>query len=62
MNNMSDALYNVYIFKKTTKELWDIFDHKYKSKDAGTKKFAVGWFLDYKMVDSRIVSSQVEEF
>ena len=45
MNNMSDALYNVYIFKKTTKELWDIFDHKYKSKDAGTKKFVLAGSL-----------------
>ncbi|XP_022869996.1 uncharacterized protein LOC111389308 [Olea europaea var. sylvestris] len=34
---------------------------KYKTEDAGTKKFTVGKFLDYKMVDSKIVISQVQE-
>lgn len=33
---LSDSLYNFYTYKKTTKELWDALDHKYKSQDAGT--------------------------
>ena len=55
MNGLSDSLYNVYIGKKTTKELWESLDRKYKTEDAGTKKFVVGRFLDYKMVDSKTV-------
>ncbi|PKI59644.1 hypothetical protein CRG98_019950 [Punica granatum] len=47
---------------KTAKELWESLDRKYKSKDAGAKKFLVGRFLDFKMVDSRTVMSQVQEF
>jgi len=35
---------------------------KYKPKDIGIKKFIVGKFLDFKMVDSRTVMSQVQEF
>ncbi|PKI57122.1 hypothetical protein CRG98_022486 [Punica granatum] len=46
---------------KTTKELWESLDRKYKSEDAGAKKFLVGRFLDFKMVDSRTVMSQVQE-
>ena len=42
-------------------ELWESLDRKYKSEDAGSKKFVVGWFLDYKMVDSKSVISQVQE-
>nr|GEX15807.1 enoyl-[acyl-carrier-protein] reductase [NADH], chloroplastic [Tanacetum cinerariifolium] len=33
-------------------------ERKYKTKDAGTKKFVVARFLDYKMVDSKNVTSQ----
>ena len=61
MNGLSDSLYNLYIGKKTTKELWESLDQKYKTEDAGTKKFIVGRFLDYKMVDSKTIISQVQE-
>ena len=50
MNGLADSLYNVYTEKKTAKELWEAFDHKYKVEDAGAKKFIVGRFLDFKMV------------
>ncbi|KAH9727083.1 CCHC-type domain-containing protein [Citrus sinensis] len=61
MNGLSDSLYNVYIGKKTAKELWESLERKYKTEDASTKKFVVGRFLDYKMVDSKTVISQVQE-
>ncbi|RVW11957.1 Retrovirus-related Pol polyprotein from transposon TNT 1-94 [Vitis vinifera] len=55
MNGLADSLYNVYSDKKTAKELWESLDRKYKTEDAGAKKFVVGRFLDYKMVDSKTV-------
>ena len=62
MNALTDSLYNVYTYKKTTKGLWESLDWKYKTEDVGTKKFVVGRFLDYKMVDSKtVVVSQVQE-
>ncbi|KAL6140531.1 hypothetical protein ACLB2K_058830 [Fragaria x ananassa] len=50
MNGLADSLYNVYIGIGTTKELWESLEKKYKTEDAGAKKFIVGRFLDYKMV------------
>ena len=44
-----------------TKELWDSLEKKYKTENAGIKKFIVGKFLDFKMVDSKTVLSQVQE-
>ncbi|XP_062105607.1 uncharacterized protein LOC133817193 [Humulus lupulus] len=44
-----------------TKELWDYLDHKYKAEDARAKKFLVGQFLNFKMVDSKNVISQVQD-
>ncbi|KAL5540606.1 hypothetical protein UlMin_043181 [Ulmus minor] len=61
LNGLTDSLYNVYSDKKTANELWESLDRKYKSEDAGSKKFVVGRFLDYKMVDSKSVINQVQE-
>ncbi|KAL2486766.1 zinc knuckle (CCHC-type) family protein [Abeliophyllum distichum] len=61
MNGLTDSLYNVYTTMKTAKELWESLDRKYKTKDAGAKKFIVGRFLDYKMVDLKTVISQIQK-
>ncbi|KAK6124636.1 hypothetical protein DH2020_041624 [Rehmannia glutinosa] len=61
LNGLDDTLYNVCSTFKTSKELWDSLDKKYKMEDAGTKKFVVGKFLEYKMVDTKSVISQVQE-
>ena len=58
MNMLTDSLYNVYSYKKTAKELWESLDWKY---NAEAKKFVVGQFLNYKMVDSKTVVGQVQE-
>ena len=57
LNGLENTLYNVYSPLKMTKELWDSLDKKYKTEDAGLKKFIVGKFLDFKMVDSKTVLS-----
>ncbi|XP_076929476.1 uncharacterized protein LOC143593886 [Bidens hawaiensis] len=61
LNGMMDALYNAYCKAKTAKELLESLDHKYKTEDAGTKKFVVAKFLDFKMIDSKTVMSQVQD-
>ncbi|GJX69591.1 hypothetical protein Tco_0305318 [Tanacetum coccineum] len=55
LNGLIDPLYNVYCKTTTAKELWESLERKYKTEDAGTKKFVVARFLDYKMVDSKNV-------
>ena len=54
-------MYDVYSQVKIAKELWESLAKKYKIEDAGMKKFIVGRFLDYKMVDSKTVTSEVQE-
>ncbi|XP_016676510.1 uncharacterized protein [Gossypium hirsutum] len=61
LNGLSDALYEVYSVKKTAKELWTSLDHKYKPEDAKTKKFLVAKFLNFVMIDSKLVVNQVRE-
>ena len=38
-----------------------MLEKKYKTEDAGAKKFVIGKFLKYNMVDTKIVIKQVEE-
>ena len=58
---MMNSMYNVYRSKTTTKDFWESIEHKYKIEDAGAKKWIVRRFVDYKMVDSKTVVSQVQE-
>ncbi|CAM8903039.1 unnamed protein product [Rhodiola kirilowii] len=61
LNSLSDTLYKVYCIKSSAKELWESLDRKYRTEDAGSKKYIVGRFLEFKMVDSKTVTSQVQD-
>ncbi|GJX21867.1 pol polyprotein [Tanacetum coccineum] len=61
LNGLVDSLYNVCCKTTTVKEIWESLECKYKTKDAGTKKFVVARFLDYKMDDSKTVITQVQD-
>ncbi|CAL5423953.1 unnamed protein product [Camellia sinensis] len=61
LNGLDNTLYNVYSPIKTAKELWEFLEKKYKTEYAGSKKFLVVKFLDFMMVDSKTVISQVQD-
>nr|XP_009766946.1 PREDICTED: uncharacterized protein LOC104218206 [Nicotiana sylvestris] len=46
---------------ETSKALWNALEKKYKTEDAGLKKFVAARFLDFKMIDIRSVITQVQE-
>ena len=50
---LTDELFEEYKPHETAKKMWDALEYKYKTQDAGTKKFIVGRFLDFKMVDGK---------
>ena len=52
LNGLVDSLYNVYSSFTTARGLWEALEKKYKTENVGTKKFIVGKFLDFKMIDS----------
>ncbi|KAF3654692.1 hypothetical protein FXO37_16343 [Capsicum annuum] len=61
LSDLQDDLYNVYSGTKTSKELWGEQKQKYKTENVGINKFFVARFLDFKMIDSELVVSQVQE-
>nr|XP_033513748.1 uncharacterized protein LOC117278383 [Nicotiana tomentosiformis] len=56
LSGLKDDLYNVYSNMKTSKELWDALEKKYKIEDSSLKKFVAAKILDYKMVDSLVIN------
>ncbi|XP_075088232.1 uncharacterized protein LOC142170263 [Nicotiana tabacum] len=58
---LEDGLYNVYSVMETSKALWNALEKKYKTEDVGLKKFVAARFLDFKMIDTRSVITQVQE-
>ncbi|KAD3067003.1 hypothetical protein E3N88_34883 [Mikania micrantha] len=46
---------------QTSTPMGPLVDKKYRTEDAGTKKFVVARFLDYKMVDTKTVLNQVQK-
>ena len=61
LNRLENNLYDIYSSYKTAKQVWEMLEKKYKTEDAGAKKFVIGKFLKYNMVDSKAVVKQVEE-
>ncbi|KAK3043164.1 hypothetical protein RJ639_001597 [Escallonia herrerae] len=64
LGGLSDTLYDVYEIKyanSTVKELRDDLDSKYKTEDAGNKKFLISKLFDFRMVDSKSVITQIHE-
>ncbi|XP_070024829.1 uncharacterized protein [Nicotiana sylvestris] len=46
---------------ETSKKSWVALESKYKTENAGLKRFIATKFLDYKIVDSKSVITQVQE-
>ncbi|KAL0552384.1 hypothetical protein IC582_011493 [Cucumis melo] len=61
LNGLDNTLYNVYSSVHSAKNLRTSLENKYKTEVVGAKKFIAGKFLDYKMVYSKTVMSQVQE-
>ena len=61
LNRLENNLYDIYSSYKTAKEVWEMLEKKYKTEDAGAKKFVIGKFLKHNMVDTKTVIKQVEE-
>ena len=61
LNCLDKVLYKVFQPIKTAKTLWNALATKYKTQNVSLKKFIVDKFMDYKMVDSKSVTSQVQE-
>jgi len=61
LNNMSDALFDVYQGMESAKKLWEVLENKYMKEDVFSKNFLVSQFNNYKMVEGRSILDQLHE-
>ena len=61
LNTLSDHLYDLYISMKSSKEIWNALEAKYKTEKIGTNKFIIQKYFDYKMLDNVSILDQVYE-
>ncbi|XP_031255123.1 uncharacterized protein LOC116113113 [Pistacia vera] len=62
LSTLSNELYDVYCAYKTVHEIWAILKKKYVVEDAGSQKYAIGNFLDFKMIEEKEVYMQVHDY
>lgn len=61
LNSLGNTLFNLYSLIKSAKSLWKALYKKHTTKYVSVKKFIVGNFLDFKMVDSRTKINHVQD-
>ena len=61
LNQVVDNIYNMYSEARTANDHWRALDKKYKTKEFGAKKYAVGHYLNFKMVNDKTILPQVHD-
>ena len=61
LNLVADDIYSLYSNARTARKLWKALDKKYKTEESGAKKYAVGRYLNSKIIDDKPIIPQVHE-
>ncbi|KAL0373620.1 UNVERIFIED_CONTAM: hypothetical protein Sradi_3277700 [Sesamum radiatum] len=59
---MTNILFNLFINQKSAKEIWNTLETRYGGDDAGMKKYVVGKWLQFHMIDDKPIMDQVHEY
>ncbi|XP_074305001.1 uncharacterized protein LOC141639923 [Silene latifolia] len=59
LNNMTDTLFDLFMVHTSSKLIWESLEAKYGADDAGKKKYVVGKWLQFQMVDGKPIMDQV---
>ena len=59
---MSNPLFDLFVNFKSVKIIWTKVEVKYGSDDAGKKKYAVGKWLQFQIIDNKPIMKQVHTY
>ncbi|KAK9668837.1 hypothetical protein RND81_13G090100 [Saponaria officinalis] len=62
LSHMSDTLFDFFMVHKSAKLIWESSEAKYGADDAGKKKYVVGKWLEFHMVDGKPIMEQVHVY
>ena len=61
LNTLSDCLYDLFTSMKSSKEIWETLEFKYKTEKQGANKFLIMKYFEFSMVDNISAMDQVHE-
>jgi len=59
LKNMSNPLFDLFVIFKSAKAVWTKLEEKYGSDDVGKKKYVIGKWLQFQIVDDIPIMEQV---
>ncbi|KAL0451543.1 UNVERIFIED_CONTAM: hypothetical protein Slati_1132400 [Sesamum latifolium] len=62
MNHINNTLFDLFVNQKSAKEIWYTLETRYGGDDVGRKKYVVGKWLQFHMVDDKPIMDQVHEY
>ncbi|XP_011100540.1 uncharacterized protein LOC105178708 [Sesamum indicum] len=62
LNHMNNSLFDLFVNYKSAKEIWATMEARYRGDDAGRKKYVVGKWLQFQMVDEKPIMDQIHEY
>ncbi|XP_060210766.1 uncharacterized protein LOC132637736 [Lycium barbarum] len=62
LNHMTNPLFDLFVTYKSAKEIWDNLEKKCGADDAGKKKYVVGQWIKFQMVNNMPIMEQVHEY
>ncbi|KAL0461372.1 UNVERIFIED_CONTAM: hypothetical protein Slati_0024800 [Sesamum latifolium] len=62
LNHMNNSLFDLFVNYRSAKDIWTTLETRYGGEDAGRKKYVVGKWLQFQMVDEKPIMDQIHEY
>ncbi|KAL0325120.1 UNVERIFIED_CONTAM: hypothetical protein Sradi_5081300 [Sesamum radiatum] len=62
LNHMTNTLFDLFVNHKSARTIWNTLESRYGGDDAGRKKYVVGKWLQFQIVDGKSIMDQVHEY
>ncbi|KAH6775582.1 multidrug resistance-associated protein 10 [Perilla frutescens var. hirtella] len=62
LNHMTNSLFDLLVNTRSAKLIWETLEKKYGGDDAGKRKYVVGKWLQFRMVDDKSIMEQLHEY
>ncbi|KAL0408252.1 UNVERIFIED_CONTAM: hypothetical protein Sradi_1759600 [Sesamum radiatum] len=62
LNHMNNSLFDLFVNYKSAKDIWTTLETRYGGDDTGRKKYVVGKWLQFQMIDEKPIMNQIHEY
>ncbi|KAK4383081.1 hypothetical protein Sango_2811900 [Sesamum angolense] len=62
LNHTTNTLFDLFVNHKSARTIWNTLESRYGGDDAGRKKYVIGKWLQFQIVDGKSILDQVHEY